>query len=126
MVDPLILWRMTRSNLNNKPKIIPDAPNKAGRTIIAPNAIAVPALRPIVKRSMINPPTAYINPSTNPPTKSHFVNALLFKNNLSRLVFVSTGLVVIFSLVDLAYCCELLSNCKCFKSCFSSNRQGIS
>jgi len=58
MVDPLILWRMTRSNLNNKPIIIPDEPNKAGRTIIAPNAIAVPVLRPTVKRSMINPPTA--------------------------------------------------------------------
>jgi len=35
---------------------IPKIPQRTGKVIMAPNAIAVPALRPIVNRSAISPP----------------------------------------------------------------------
>jgi len=35
---------------------MPNMPQITGKTITAPNAIAVPALRPIVNRSAISPP----------------------------------------------------------------------
>ena len=57
-IDPLILFRVITSNSSKEPRIMPNTPNKIGRTIIAPNAIAVPKLRPIVRRSMVKPPMA--------------------------------------------------------------------
>ena len=57
-IDPLILFRVITSNLSKEPRIMPNTPNKTGSTIIAPNPIVVPTLRPIVRRSMIKPLTA--------------------------------------------------------------------